>query len=103
MILSTASVRKPNGWYCSMAMDSDATSDRDTVQCVHCGRHWIWDRAILEALKGDLGFCQRCNGITCGKECQACVPQEQMLDNIEAGRLDWRTYRPTVVGMYSGK
>ena len=53
-----------------------------TLQCVHCGCHWI-------PVKGSgkvRGFCERCNGPVCGRECAKCVPNEQMLENIEQGR-----------------
>lgn len=36
------------------------------------------------------GFCHRCQGVVCGMhQCWECVPEEQMLVNMEAkGRLD---------------
>jgi hypothetical protein len=93
-----AGVPRPDGLLITTPDDGSPEQQLDTVQCVHCGRHWVYTRAVLEAIRGGLGFCQRCNGITCGQACQACVPQEQQLDNIEAGRLDWREYRPIVAG-----
>lgn len=97
MRMDHASVKKPSGVLITTPEEGGPEVQVDTVQCVHCGRHWVWERAVLEAMKGELGFCQRCGGITCGAACQACVPQEQQLENIEAGRPDWRTYRPIKV------
>jgi len=96
-----ASVTKPNGLIITTPWDGGPETQQDTVQCVHCGQHWVWEKAILSAIQGGLGFCTRCNGITCGDACQACVPQEQQLENIEAGRLDWKEYRPIRVS-FSG-
>jgi hypothetical protein len=56
-------------------------------------------RAVLEAIEGGLGFCTRCNGITCGKKCQKCIPEELLLENMEACRP--YDYRPIRVG-FSG-
>jgi hypothetical protein len=55
-------------------------SEVSTVQCVHCGLHIRRDMLMYA------GFCQNCNGFHCGDGCEACVPTEQMLENIEAGR-----------------
>lgn len=43
---------------------------RDTVQCVHCGRHGVY----RPGSGGKLGYCGRCSGPTCpnprcGGEC----------------------------------
>lgn len=62
-----------------------------TLQCCHCGGHWV-PRPGSGTVRG---FCQNCNGPVCGPGCAACVPAEQMLENIEKGRpLD---FRPVVV------
>lgn len=74
---------------------SDPGSDKPilevaTIQCVHCGRHWVPSPGSGRTR----GFCMNCSGYICGPDCQNCVPTEQMLENIEAGRpLD---YRPIV-------
>jgi hypothetical protein len=75
---------------------SDPAADRPqaeipTVQCVHCGGHFV-----VEPGSGKTrGFCTRCRGPVCGPKCAACVPAEQLLENIERGRpLD---YRPIIV------
>lgn len=56
---------------------------RDTVACCHCGRHWVWEPGSGRVR----GWCLRCAGLTCGSpRCCACVPVEQWLENVEAGR-----------------
>lgn len=66
---------------------ADPGSDRPlletkTLQCVHCGGHWI----PLPGSGRVRGFCQRCMGPVCGPGCAECIPEEQMLENIEKGR-----------------
>lgn len=53
-----------------------------TLRCVHCGGHWV-PRPGSGIVRG---YCTRCAGPVCGAACAACVPLEQMLDNIEKGR-----------------
>lgn len=74
---------------------SDPGSDKPlleaaTIQCVHCGRHWVPQPGSGRTR----GFCMRCNGFICGPECQECIPVEQMLENIEQGRP--LNYRPII-------
>lgn len=65
----------------------------DTVQCCHCQRHWVY----VPGSGRKRGFCLKCNGITCGEPaCDACVPVEQRLENIEAGR-DPLAERPLLI------
>lgn len=97
-----AGVLRPDGLLITTPDDGSQETQTDTVQCVHCGRHWVYTRAVLEAIKGGLGFCTRCNGITCGEACHECVPQEQQLENLEDLREDYRTYRPTKAGGFHG-
>ena len=86
---------KSDGELITQPWDSDRARTEKTVQCVHCGAHHVVKEAFERAVLGKLGFCARCNGITCGKDlCNECVPMEQQLENMEAGRLDVRTYRP---------
>lgn len=49
-----------------------------TLQCVHCGMHWIPIRGSGRRR----GFCTNCCGPLCGKkEClEACMPYEKRLD-----------------------
>ena len=71
---------------------SDVIEEIATLQCVHCGMHFT----IGHAPKKVRGMCLRCNGPICGPKCAGkCVPVEQMLENMEAGRpLD---HYPTTV------
>ena len=55
----------------------------DTVQCGHCGQHWV-------PVKGSgtiRGFCCRCMKRTCGPKCPlhhfGCVPFELYLEILE--------------------
>jgi hypothetical protein len=64
-----------------------------TVQCVHCGGHWI-----PQPGSGRMrGWCQNCNGFVCGPQCAECVHVEQMLDNIENGRP--LNYKPIIASV----
>jgi len=64
-----------------------------TLQCVHCGRHFH-----LRPGSGRVrGYCARCNGPICGPGCAECVPAEQQIENLEAGRpLHFRPVRVAV-------
>lgn len=92
---------KADGELFDIPWESDRATTEKTVQCVHCGAHHVIKNAFKRATEGKLGFCARCNGITCGRAiCEPCVPQEQQLENMEAGRLDVHTYRPLRVSFY---
>ena len=52
-----------------------------TIQCVHCGRHWI----PKPGSKKVRGFCMKCNGPFCGKKCQECIPHERYIEILEMG------------------
>lgn len=89
---------------------TDLESDKviaavETVQCVHCGAHFPKPKPKLttrtltrdEAYEFEKqgrkarGWCMNCKGFICGPECAKCVPQEQLLENIEKGQpLDFR-------------
>jgi hypothetical protein len=85
-----ASVLRPAGTLHSFDCDGPEVH-QDTVQCCHCGRHWPWVPGTGEKR----GFCLKCNGITCGNSrCDKCVPAEQQIENMEAGRPV--LYRPIV-------
>ena len=85
-----------NGILIETPQDSDRDVVRDTVQCCHCGRIWLYERGSGKVR----GFCMSCRAVTCGPHCPVgtgCVPQEQMLRNIEAGQpLD---YRPVIAAV----
>ena len=62
--------------------------EEPTVQCVHCGGHFVLKppklitktmtrfEAEFAAAEGKKvrGFCMNCSGYTCGLGCDACVP-----------------------------
>lgn len=61
----------------------------DTLQCVHCGRHWV-------PLKGSgtrRGWCSACSGVCCGNEaCMVCIPYEARLEIMEGTRKQGDKY-----------
>ena len=62
----------------------DGRQVADTLQCVHCGRHWVPEPGSGKVR----GFCRCCMGPTCGaQKCDACLPFEKRLDLYEAGKL----------------
>lgn len=72
-------VLRPSG-----AILVDGQQVADTVQCAHCGQHFI-----LQPGSGRRrGFCLKCEGLTCGSaSCAPCVPIERRLELRErAGR-----------------
>lgn len=73
------SARKAHGY--AIITDPDApTIERDTLQCVHCNRHW--DVVPGSGIKR--GWCGNCGGPHCGgPQCWNCVPFEKFLDTIE--------------------
>jgi hypothetical protein len=68
------SVRRPAG-----AIILDGQEVANTLQCVHCGAHWVPRRGSGITR----GFCKRCMGPICGPRCQECVPFEKWLDKVE--------------------
>lgn len=81
------SMRNPHGL---LIITSEAGEVRiDTYQCVHCGKHCEHKPGSGKIKK----FCGNCNGFTCAaRQCvEHCIPQEQMIENIEQGKsLDHR-------------
>ena len=76
------SVSEPSGTLHSFGGDG-SEQILDTTQCVHCGRHWIW----VPGSGKERGFCTQCGGLTCGEpKCDACIPMEQQIENMESGR-----------------
>lgn len=67
---------------------SDVVHEIDFVQCCHCGAHHPYRSTLDAHLRGEhrLNWCARC-GAPCCRGCQSCVPLEQQLANVEAGRL----------------
>ena len=60
----------------------DTNREGETLQCVHCGKHWIREPGSGRRR----GFCLKCHGVTCGgQECVAvCLPFEARID-LEEG------------------
>lgn len=78
----SAGLIKPSGVLITTHPDTDLCEQVDTIQCVHCGCHWVH-----KAGSGRIrGFCLLCCGHICGPGCEECVPAEQMLENMEQGR-----------------
>ncbi len=73
---------RPNGFI--IASGPNGTFEADTQQCVHCGGHW----QVSPGSGKRRGYCGRCKGHFCSPKCSKCVPMEQMLENMEAGRPD---------------
>ena len=52
----------------------------DTLQCVHCGRHW----EVVPGSGRKRGWCLKCNGPTCGaQKCDECYPFEKQIEDAE--------------------
>lgn len=57
------------------------TQIADTLQCVHCGAHWI----VQPGSGIQRGWCLNCRGPECGaQDCYTCVPFERWLEQMEA-------------------
>ena len=58
----------------------EGTLERDTLQCVHCNKHWI-----VQPGSGKIrGWCTLCMGTTCGgSACAVCIPFEKKLEAQE--------------------
>ena len=81
MLIPSHSTRRPRGTII-VADDSGRETHRDTLQCAHCGLHWIHEPGSGRVR----GFCMRCMGPTCGAQaCDACDPVEKKLDRAERG------------------
>ena len=75
--------RRPDGGLFGWDEDRDGDNYRETMQCGHCGMHWI----IVKGSGTKRGFCQKCSKATCGtkRECMVnCEPIEQGLERMEA-------------------
>lgn len=70
--------------------DASRPLEKPTVQCVHCGAHFIEPRfeKTPEGRKTRIGrgYCKNCGGFICGKNCLECVPLEKQLDIMEGTR-----------------
>lgn len=68
-----ATVRKPAGYILIVSPDAPRF-EADTLQCVHCGKHWM----VVRGSGIRRGFCTKCGGVTCGAHrCETqCEPEE---------------------------
>jgi hypothetical protein len=69
-------------------MDADKPLfEADTVQCVHCGGHFIkplfGPSAADKKSRIGRGLCRRCNGFICGAGCLECRPTDLQLAIME--------------------
>lgn len=66
-------------------LDGSPKTYQDTVQCVHCQRHRVYEKGA-----GKLwGYCLLCGGPHCATTaCSRCVPAEAWMENVEAGRAE---------------
>jgi len=94
MYIGKREYQKENGYTFLTDLEGRVTNGC-TWMCVHCNAHHN-----VEPGSGKLrGYCTRCDGFVCPGCADACVPLEQMLENLEAGMtLDQAMrYRPVVV------
>ena len=67
------------------ALMVDGREIAHTLQCPHCGGHFV-------SVRGSGArriFCLRCMAVTCGKpECDPCIPIDLKLERMEA-RKSW--------------
>ena len=73
------SAHKPDGIVISTDFEGKET-EQDTLQCAHCGMHWIV-RPGREP-----NFCVPCGTVICGKRAclqRGCYPMAKQLDDIE--------------------
>jgi len=61
----------------------DGVQAADTIQCAHCGKHFI----SVRGSGTKRGVCLKCMQVTCGDaRCDPCVPFEKRLDEYEKGK-----------------
>ena len=60
---------RPDATVIVTAMDTGQSSERDTLMCVHCGKHWI----VQPGCGRRRNYCTYHNGPLCGAEtCDYC-------------------------------
>jgi len=73
--MSEWTVRRPAG-YVRIDSPDGPPVERDTLQCVHCEKHWL----VMPGSGRKRGWCMRCNGPSCGaKECMECRPADVLV------------------------
>ena len=87
-------MRREHGVLIEYSPDAPHEKHLPTLQCCHCGRHWVMQPGSGRRR----GYCHlRCNSVTCGTaECSVCVPIEKQLDIAEG------TVNPTAVSVSRG-
>lgn len=83
MVMPRHTTRRPAGAFLIYEPD-DKLTEYDTLQCVHCQKHW----EVVVGSGIERGWCLNCAGPTCGKErCETkCIPAERMIEEIEGQR-----------------
>lgn len=74
------SARNPHGTVI-ITHESGAVEERDSLQCCHCGLHWV-----VQPGSGRVrGWCMNCVGPHCGSEhcTKNCQTVEQFLERLE--------------------
>jgi hypothetical protein len=62
----------------------DGHETAETMQCVHCGRHWIRRRNSGKMM----GYCMNCGGVFCpDSKCRECLHFKKKLELYEQGKL----------------
>ena len=75
---------KPNGYFEILNADGSKT-EGETMQCCHCGKHWI----VRPRSKRKRGWCLKCSKSTCGgPRCDECLPIERGIEIIEARKRE---------------
>ena len=73
-----AHVRRAHG-----AMMSDGMEIASTLQCCHCGSHFLSKKGSGARRT----FCFKCMEVTCGRyECDPCFPYEKQMEMMERSR-----------------
>lgn len=66
--------------YVSIVEPGKAKVEGDTLQCVHCGKHWYTQPGSGK----QRGWCARCSGPHCGgKNCWDCIPFMKKIEETE--------------------
>jgi len=74
--------RRPKG-YVEITCGDGTRIEGDTLQCTHCGCHWV----VQPGSGIQRGWCLNCGGPTCGsRQCDVCVPLEKQIEMMEAKR-----------------
>lgn len=70
-----ATTLRPHGQI--LIVGDGMTVERDTLQCCHCGGHWM----VVPGSGRRRGFCMKCNAVHCGgANCWECRPYQKLID-----------------------